>query len=146
MHRRTKTWTAALLLTGLYFLMPMVTQAEQVSGCSISNAQTQKSWDQDCAAAIEAEHDSATKAELLFRRAYVSNERRAYEQSLGDLNAACALVPHHVPYLHERAYTFNSLGRYREALLDLNEQASLDPQSPGVYSERALARTSLGDW
>jgi tetratricopeptide (TPR) repeat protein len=86
------------------------------------------------------------KSELHFRRAYVLNGRQAYEQSLSDLNAACALVPHHVPYLHERGYTLNSLGRYREALVDLNEEASLDPKSPGIYSERALARTRLGDW
>jgi tetratricopeptide (TPR) repeat protein len=137
-----EAWTAAVLC----FLMPMATQAQDVSGCPISNAHEQKSWDQDCAGAIQVEQDSLKKAELLFRRAYVLNERQAYEKSLDDLNAACALVPHHVAYLHERAYTLNSLGRYREALIDLNEQASLEPQSPAVYSERALARTRLGDW
>jgi hypothetical protein len=38
-----KAWTAALLMTGLYFLMPMAAQAEDVSGCPISNAQEQQS-------------------------------------------------------------------------------------------------------
>jgi tetratricopeptide (TPR) repeat protein len=141
-----KAWTAALLLTVLYFLMPMAAQAHDVSGCPTSNAQTQKSWDQDCAAAIRVERAPRRKAELLFRRAYVLNERHDYEQSLNDLNVACALVPHYLPYLHERAYTFNSLGRYREAFIDIDEQASLDSQSPAVYSERALVRTRLGDW
>lgn len=142
----TQAWTAALLLTVLHFFMPMAAQAEEVSGCPLAEAGKQKSWDHVCATAIEAEHDPTKKAELLFRRAYVLNERQAYEQSIVDLNAACALMPHHVKYLHERAYAFNSLGRYREALVDLNEQASLDPQSPGVYSERALAKTRLADW
>jgi tetratricopeptide (TPR) repeat protein len=138
-------WTAGLLLM-LCFLLPMGAQAEEVSSCPISEAQKPSSWDRDCSAAIQAEPDSVKKADLLFRHAYVLNERQAYEQSINDLNAACALVPHHVPYLRERAYTLNSLGRYREALVDLDEQASLEPQSPGVYSERALSRTRLGDW
>ena len=138
--------TAAQLLAGLYFLMPMDTQALDLSGCPVSDAAKQKSWDHDCEAAIKVERDSVRKAELLFRRAYVLNGRQSYEQSLDDLNAACALVPHHVAYLHERAYTLNSLARYRHALVDLNEQASLEPQSSAVYSERAFARTRLGDW
>jgi tetratricopeptide (TPR) repeat protein len=141
-----KAWTAAVLLTGSYLLTPVAAQAQETSACPTSNAKEQKSWDHDCAAAIQAEHDSSKKAELLFRRAYVLNERQAYEKSLDDLNAACALVPHHVAYLNERGYTLNSLGRYREALVDLDEQASLEPQSPAVYSERAFARTRVGDW
>jgi hypothetical protein len=95
----THAWTAALLLTILHFFVPMAAQAEEVSGCPLAEAGKQKSWDHDCAAAIETEHDSAKKAELVFRRAYVLNERQAYEQSLADLNAACALVPHYVKYL-----------------------------------------------
>jgi tetratricopeptide (TPR) repeat protein len=140
-----KAWTAASLL-GLSSLMPMAAQAEDLGGCPIANAQAQPSWDQDCATAIQVEPDNTRKAQLLFRRAYVLNERQAYEQSLNDLNAACALVPHHAAYLHERAYTLNSLGRYHEALVDLDEEATLEPQSPVVYSERALTRTHLGDW
>jgi tetratricopeptide (TPR) repeat protein len=74
------------------------------------------------------------------------NERQAYQAALEDLNAACAMVPHHALYLHERAYTLNSLGKYAEALADLNEQASLEPQTANVYQERALTRRLLGDW
>jgi tetratricopeptide (TPR) repeat protein len=141
-----KARRAALLTTGLYFLTPMFAQAEEVNGCSTANSEQQQSWDRDCAAAIQMEHDPVKKAELHFRRAYVLNERQAYQQSLADLNAACAMVPHHAAYLHERAYTLNSLGRYREALVDLNEQAGLEPQASAVYEERALTRTRLGDW
>jgi tetratricopeptide (TPR) repeat protein len=141
-----KAWTAALLLLSLELSVPSAAKAHEVSGCPLSEAKTQKSWEQDCAAAIQAEHDSAKKAELHYRRAYVLNERQAYEQSLNELNAATALVPHHAAYLRERAYTLNSLGRYREALVDLDELATLEPQTPEVYSERALARNRLGDW
>ena len=133
-------------MAALYCSMPVAARAQDASGCPTSNAQEQPSWERDCAAAIEGEQDPAKKAELHFRRAYVLNERHAYEQSLDDLDAACALLPHHVKYLHERAYTLNSLGRYRKALADLNEQASLEPQSPELYSERAWTRTRLGDW
>lgn len=121
-------------------------QAESLSGCPISGAREQKSWDADCAAAIKAERDPAKRAELYLRRAYVENDREAYEKALEDLNEAVALVPRHASYLHERAYTLNSLGRYREALADLNEEAELNPQSAGVYSERAMARDRLGDF
>jgi tetratricopeptide (TPR) repeat protein len=146
MDRLTKKAGTAALLLGLYYLMPTAVRAQELSGCPIAKIADQTSWDRDCEVAVQAEHNSAKKAELHFRHAYVLNERQAYEQSLADLNAACALVPHHVRYLHERGYTLNSLGRYREALVDLNEEASLDPKSPGIYSERALARTRLGDW
>ena len=111
-----------------------------------AKAADQKSWDRDCEAAIQGERDSAKKAELHFRRAYVLNERQAYEQSLNDLNSAVAMAPNNAKYLRERGYTLNSLGRYREALPDLNELASLEPQPPEVYSERALTLTYLGDW
>ena len=141
-----KAWTAALLLLSLDLSAPPAAEAQDVSGCPIAQAKTQASWTQDCAAAIEIEQDSAKKAELHFRRAYVLNERENYEQSLSDLNAAMMLLPHQAKYLRERAYTFNSLGRYREAVVDLDEQATLEPQSPGVYSERALARHHLADW
>jgi tetratricopeptide (TPR) repeat protein len=145
-RRMIKARTAALLLTGLYSLTPLATLAQDLSACPTSNAQEQKSWDQDCAAAIQVESDSVKKAELLFRRAYVLNERQAYEPALDDLTAAATLVPHQAKYLRERAYTLNSSGRYREALVDLDELATLEPQTPEVYAERALARTRLGDW
>src|SRR5262249_24742009 len=120
--------TAVLLFTaGACWVAPTGARAEGVGLCAISNAASQQSWEQDCAAAIQAERNPAKRAELHFRRAYVLNERQAYQQALDDLNAACSLVPHHAPYLHERAYTFNSLGRYHEALTDLNEQAGLEP-------------------
>lgn len=121
-------------------------QSQDVSGCSTSNAKRGESWERACAAAIRLERDPARKAELHFRRAYVLNERQAYQMALADLNAACTIIPHHATYLHERAYTLNSLGRYQEALVDLNEEASLESQSSLVYQERALTRTRLGDW
>jgi tetratricopeptide (TPR) repeat protein len=136
----------ALLVSALSSLIAVAAQAEELGGCPIANAEAQQSWDHDCALAIEAERDPAKKAELHFRRAYVLNERQAYQDSLNDLNAACTLVPRNAAYLHERAYTLNSLGRYREALVDLDAQASIEPLAPTVYQERALTRTRLGDW
>jgi len=141
-----KAWTPALLLLPLCLSALPAAKAQEVSGCPLSEAKAQKSWEHDCAAAIQTEHNSAKKAELHFRRAYVLNESQAYEQSLIDLNAATALLPHQVKYLRERAYTLNSLGRYWEALVDLDELATLEPQTPEVYSERAMARHHLGDW
>ena len=141
-----KAWTAAVLLSAPHLLSAATATAPAQANCSIASAREEKSWDHDCTAAIQLELDPAQKAELLFRRAYVSNERQAYEQSLEDLNAACALVPHHIAYMNERAYTLNSLGRYQEALIDLDELATLQPQTPTIFSERAFARTRLGDW
>src|SRR5262245_13874867 len=117
-----------VLATGLSLIVAMSAQSQDVSGCSTSNAKPGESWERDCATAIRLERDPVKKAELHFRRAYVLNERQAYQMALDDLNAACTIVPHHAKYLHERAYTLNSLGQYQEALVDLNEEASLEPQ------------------
>jgi tetratricopeptide (TPR) repeat protein len=140
------TWMVGPAILVAFHLIAPVARAVDVSGCPTANAKEDKSWDHDCAAAILAEHDPHKKAELLFRRAYVSNERQSYEKSIEDLNAATILIPHHIEYLHERGYTLNALGRYREALVDLDELATLDPQEPEVFSERAMSRTYLGDW
>jgi tetratricopeptide (TPR) repeat protein len=146
MDRRIIRAYVPVLIIALCLIFPMRAQAQDVSGCPISPAKAVQSWDSDCAASIEGEPDSAKKAELHFRRAYVLNGREAYQEALDDLNAACTMVPHHAKYLHERAYTLNSLGRYQEALADLDEQAILEPQAPTVYQERAFTRTLVGDW
>jgi len=146
MDRLTTQGRTFAVVAGACLLMSKVAPAVEVQGCPISGAGAQQSWDQDCAAAMQMERDPVKKAELHFRRAYVLNERQAYQEALDDLNAACSLLPHTARYLHERAYTLNSLARYPEALVDLNEEASLVPQAPAVYQERALTRTRLGDW
>jgi hypothetical protein len=106
------------------FLTPVAAQAQEASVCPISKAQRSESWEHDCDAAIQVEQDPANKAQLLFRRAYVLNERQAYEQSLEDLNAACALVPHHVAYLHERAGYIDRLNWFPAG----QRTSSLDPR------------------
>jgi tetratricopeptide (TPR) repeat protein len=146
MERRIFQTAARATVGGLCLLGAPTLQAQGVSECSIGNAKATPSWEQDCSSAIQSERDPSKRAELHFRRAYVLNEQRAYERALEDLNAACALVPHHAAYLRERGYTLNSLGRYRDALVDLDEDARLEPGKAEVYTERALTRTRLGDW
>lgn len=145
MDRKIMRACMPLLAITLCLIFPLRAHAQDGTGCQIATAKAGQSWDTECAASIEAEQDAVKKAELHFRRAYVLNERQAYQEALKDLNTACAMVPHHAQYLHERAYTLNSLGRYPEALADLDEEAILEPQTPGVYQERALARTHVGD-
>jgi tetratricopeptide (TPR) repeat protein len=142
MHSVMRTGPA---LAALCIIVATTAQGQEPSGCALADA-TQETWDRDCAAAIEQEHDRALKAELHFRRAYVLNGREKYQQALDDLNAASALHPHHPQYLHERAYTLNALGRYADSLADLDDEASLTPLDPAVYQERAFARAHLADF
>lgn len=141
---RPSTWLPALAGT-LCLMGVMTAQAQGPDACPTSGASSQPTWDKACAAAIEQEQDSARKAELLFRRAYVLNAREDYEHALEDLDAASALVPHQAKYLHERGYTLNSLRRYQEALISLDEDVALK-LIPQAYDERALARFHMGDW
>jgi tetratricopeptide (TPR) repeat protein len=101
--------------------------------------------DATCDAAIAAEKDPRTKAELLFRRAYQRNEAERYEEAMADLDEAKRLDPSNPKVLHERGYTLGSLGRYREAVVDLDLEAKLNPNDPRVYQERAYSRFPLGD-
>jgi tetratricopeptide (TPR) repeat protein len=141
-----KAWIALLPLTAVLFCGLSISATADEAQCVISKAKDDPSWDPDCAKAIFAEHDALKKAELLFRHAYVLNERELYERAIKELNAAITFVPHSPEYLRERAYTLNSLARYGEALVDLDELISLNPKLQAAYPERAMSRTYVGDW
>jgi len=89
-----------LFLSGLYSLAAPAAPAGDVAGCPTSNARAPE-WDRDCALAIETESDPVRKAELHFRRAYVLNERQAYQDALSDLNVACTLIPRRAAGSHD---------------------------------------------
>jgi Flp pilus assembly protein TadD len=98
-----------------------------------------------CDKALGSETDPARKADLLFRRAYVHNEKFRYEDSLRDLDEAIRLAPDYADAYHERAYTLGELSEFARAVVDSDREVALRPAHAPAYEERAFLRHRAGD-
>ncbi|HEY3812571.1 MAG TPA: tetratricopeptide repeat protein [Caulobacteraceae bacterium] len=98
---------------------------------------------EDCDASLAQSADPKTRAQRLFVRAYLKNDRQLYESAITDLDEALRLDPDHPEYLHERGYTLGALGRYEEAIRDLDAQVKQQPDQANGYTERAFSELPL---